>query len=86
MSTAADIALFLNAVALSVISVGESGSLADSEDLMDLAFALETAQRVAAPNAGYGEYSTLEGAITGGELRHNGHLVHLSVFPTGVAA
>mgnify|MGYP001816013909 CR=1 FL=1 len=65
---------------------GGSGSLADTEDLLDLAFALETAERVEAPNLGHGEYSTLEGAITGGELRHNGHLVHLSVFPTGVDA
>ncbi|MGD2122366.1 MAG: hypothetical protein PVJ76_11510 [Gemmatimonadota bacterium] len=62
------------------------GSLADSEDLMALAFALEIAERVAAPSVGHGEYSTLKGPITGGELRHNGHLVHLSVFPTGVEA
>ena len=59
---------------------------AEMEDLQALADALQFAERVAAPNVGYGEYSTLEGTVTGGELRHNGHLVHLSVFPTGAVA
>jgi hypothetical protein len=65
---------------------GGAGSLADTKDLLELAFALETAERVEAPNLGHGEYSTLQGGVSGGELRHNGHLVHLSVFPTGVEA
>ena len=59
---------------------------AEMEDLQALAEALQSAERVAAPNVGHGEYSTLKGTVTGGELRHNGHLVHLSVFPTGAVA
>ena len=59
---------------------------AEEKELMALARALESAARVAAPCPGYGEYSTIHGDVVGGELRHNGHLVHLSVFPNGVAA
>jgi hypothetical protein len=55
-------------------------------EVLALANALEEAERVPAPSTGHGEYSTLQGAVTGGELRHNGHLVHLSVFPAGMAA
>ena len=55
-------------------------------EIQALAQALERANREAAPCPGYGEYSTLHGEVTGGELRHNGHLVHLSVFPAGVQA
>jgi len=64
----------------------EPPSMADADDLLTLAMALEEAERVPSPNVGHGEYATLRGAVTGGELRHNGHLVHLSVFPTGVPA
>jgi hypothetical protein len=60
-------------------------SAADAE-IRALAEALEGAARVTAPCHGHGEYSTIQGQVTGGELRHNGHLVHLSVFPNGVAA
>jgi hypothetical protein len=55
-------------------------------DVHSLAQALEGAERVAAPCPGYGEYNTLRGTVSGGELRHNGQLVHLSVFPNGFAA
>jgi hypothetical protein len=65
---------------------GGSGSRPELDDLMALAGELERAERVAAPSVGHGDYSTLEGGVTGGELTHNGHLVHLSVFPTGAAA
>lgn len=61
-------------------------SPAENTEIQALAQALQGAKRVAAPCPGYGEYSTLHGEISGGELRHNGHLVHLSVFPNGVAA
>jgi hypothetical protein len=64
----------------------ESESPAEGAEIRALAQALEGAARVAAPCPGHGEYCTLHGEITGGELRHNGHLVHLSVFPTGVPA
>ena len=58
----------------------------EEADIQALAMALQCAVRVDAPCPGSGEYSTLHGDVTGGELRHNGHLVHLSVFPNGVAA
>ena len=61
-------------------------SPAEDAELRALARALEGAERVAAPCPGYGQYSTLHGEISGGELRHNGHLVHLSVFPRGIPA
>ncbi len=63
-----------------------SESRAQDTEVRALARALESAERVAAPCHGHGEYSTLHGEVTGGELRHNGHLVHLSVFPNGAAA
>jgi hypothetical protein len=74
---------------LTALAAGEearSESPAEEAEIMALAEALEGAERVAAPCTGHGEYCTLRGEITGGELRHNGHLVHLSVFPNGVAA
>jgi hypothetical protein len=55
-------------------------------EVLALAEALEMAERVPSPTDGQGDYSTLQGAVAGGELRHNGHLVHLSVFPAGLAA
>lgn len=60
--------------------------MAELSELEALARDLEAAERVASPCFGYGEYSMLRGPVTGGELRHNGQLVHLSVFPNGVAA
>ncbi len=74
---------------ITALAAGEkakSESPAEEAEIMALAEALEGAERVAAPCTGHGEYCTLRGEITGGELRHNGHLVHLSVFPNGVAA
>ena len=72
--------------ALAAGEKAESESPADTTEISALAKALEEARRVFAPCPGYGEYSTLHGQVTGGELRHNGHLVHLSVFPNGAAA
>jgi len=72
--------------ALAAGKAGESETPADEGEIASLAMALECAERVPEPCPGYGEYSTLHGQVTGGELRHNGHLVHLSVFPNGVAA
>lgn len=74
---------------LTALSAGENGGMetrAEEPELLALAQNLEEAERVAAPCFGRGEYSILRGRVTGGELRHNGHLVHLSVFPTGTAA
>jgi hypothetical protein len=70
-------------------SAGTNGGfdpLAEEADLQALALALQEAIRMDAPCPGRGEYSTLHGEVSGGELRHNGHLVHLSVFPAGTAA
>lgn len=64
----------------------EAEAPAEVAEIQALAQDLEQAIRVEAPSPGSGEYSILLGAVTGGELRHNGHLVHLSVFPNGVAA
>jgi len=72
--------------ALAAGKKAKSESPAEDAEIKALAMALEGAVRVAAPCPGRGEYCTLHGEITGGELRHNGHLVHLSVFPHGVAA
>jgi hypothetical protein len=63
-----------------------SDGMAELCELEALARDLEAAERVASPCFGHGEYSTLRGHVTGGELRHNGQLVHLSVFPNGAAA
>jgi len=79
----------LSGYLLTALAAGEkaqSESPADEGEIAALARALECAERVFAPCPGHGEYSTLHGQVTGGELRHNGHLVHLSVFPNGVAA
>jgi len=70
-------------------AAAEGGDLqpsANGEEVQALALALEGAERVAVPCPGHGEYAMLRGTVAGGELRHNGHLVHLSVFPAGAAA
>ena len=59
---------------------------AEQDDVECLAWALEVAQRHPTPYVGHGEYTVLDGLVAGGELRHNGNLVHLSVFPRGVEA
>lgn len=59
---------------------------ADLHELQTLAMALENATRETAPCHGSGDYSILCGEVVGRELRHNGHLVHLTVNPNGVAA
>lgn len=74
---------------LTALTSGERGKLespAEGGEMQALARALECAHREAAPCPGHGEYTTLHGEVTGGELRHNGHLVHLSVCPNGAAA
>lgn len=74
---------------ITTLAAGEEAkaeSQAEATEIQALARDLERAIRVEAPCPGSGEYSILLGAVTGGELRHNGHLVHLSVFPAGVAA
>lgn len=74
---------------ISALTSGEKGVLelpAEEAEMQALAGALERAHRETAPCPGHGEYMTIHGEVTGGELRHNGHLVHLSVCPNGVAA
>jgi hypothetical protein len=74
---------------LTVLTSGEKGELespAEEAEMQALARALEGAHREAAPCPGNGEYTTIHGEVAGGELRHNGHLVHLSVCPNGAAA
>jgi hypothetical protein len=74
---------------VTVLAAGKRPTLdqpAREPELKALAKALQDAQRVAAPCPGRGRYSTLHGEVTGGELTHNGHLVHLSVFPNGTVA
>jgi hypothetical protein len=61
-------------------------SPAAETEILALTRALENASREAVPCPGRGEYSTIQGEVMGGELRHNGHLVHLSVCPKGVSA
>lgn len=74
---------------LTALTSGETGKLespAEEAEMQAMARALEGAHREAAPCPGHGEYTTIHGEVTGGELRHNGHLVHLSVCPNGAAA
>jgi hypothetical protein len=51
-----------------------------------LAGALEIAERIPSNTPGRGKYRVLRGPVWGGELSHEGHLIHLSVFPAGVEA
>jgi hypothetical protein len=74
---------------LTSLTSGEKGRLespAEEAEIQALARALENARRESAPCPGHGEYTTIHGEVAGGELRHNGHLVHLAVCPNGVAA
>lgn len=74
---------------LTAMTSGEKGKLespAEEGEMKAMAMALERAHREAAPCPGHGEYTTIHGEVTGGELRHNGHLVHLSICPNGAAA
>jgi hypothetical protein len=74
---------------ITALTSGEKGKMespAEEAEMQALAMALEGAHREAAPCPGHGEYATIHGDVTGGELRHNGHLVHLSVCPNGAAA
>ena len=74
---------------ISALTSGEKGELespAEEAEMQALARALESAQRETAPCPGHGEYTTIHGELAGGELRHNGHLVHLAVCPNGSAA
>ncbi len=74
---------------ITVLAAGRMTKLespAEESEIRALAQALQGAERLAAPCPGHGEYRTLHGEIAAGELSHNGHLVHLSVFPNGAAA
>jgi len=57
----------------------------DSE-VCAVAGALENAERIPSNTPGRGRYRVLKGPVRGGELSHEGRLVHLSVFPAGVEA
>ena len=48
--------------------------------------ATERADRVGAKKVGLGDYLSLTGPVSGGELIHQGHWVHLSVRPALVGA
>ena len=51
---------------------------AEAQNMVD---AIEDADRVATKRMGLGEYWSLGGLVSGGELIYEGHLVHLSVRP-----
>jgi hypothetical protein len=55
-------------------------------DVCALAGALENAERIPSDTPGRGRYRVLRGSVRGGELSHEGRLIHLSVFPAGVEA
>jgi hypothetical protein len=59
---------------------------ANQGEVEALAWAMECAERLATPYAGQGEYCLIRGDVLGGELRHNGNLVHLSLFAKGAQA
>ncbi len=43
---------------------------------------MRSARRTPSESVGSGEYRILDGPVLGGELVENGHLVHLSAFPS----
>jgi hypothetical protein len=66
---------------------GGARERADHEtDVCALAGALENAERIPSNTPGRGRYRVLRGSVRGGELSHEGRLIHLSVFPAGVEA
>jgi len=66
------------------VSAGDGSALkAEAQNTLD---ALENADRVATQKVGLGDYWSLSGPVSGGELIHQGHLVHLSVRPAPVRA
>ncbi len=62
------------------------GSPTHDSEVCALAGALESAERIPSNTPGRGRYRVLKGPVRGGELSHEGRLVHLSVFPAGVGA
>jgi hypothetical protein len=56
---------------------------AEAQNLVE---GLGAADRVATKRVGIGDYWSLRGPVSGGELIYEGHLVHLTVRPTPVAA
>lgn len=63
------------------------GSLGNPEPEAErIVEAVENAERVATKRVGLGAYWSLSGPVFGGELIHDGNLVHLSVHPAPVAA
>lgn len=64
------------------LSPGDPSVLkAEAQNTLD---ALETADRVTTKKIGLGDYCSLSGPVSGGELIYRGHLVHLSVRPAPV--
>jgi hypothetical protein len=60
-------------------STGDPRALeAEAQNLVE---SLEAADRVATKRVGLGDHRSLSGSVSGGELIHQGHLVHLSVRP-----
>jgi hypothetical protein len=55
---------------------------AEETDAAKVLESLEVADRVRADGIGLGDYWELEGPVRGGELIHDGHLIHLSVTPS----
>jgi hypothetical protein len=53
----------------------------DEPEAIAFATALEEARRIPTQTVGLGTYSVFRGLVRGGELLHDHHLVHLSVFP-----
>jgi hypothetical protein len=72
--------------ALAISDCGQVESPANQDELEALAWAMECAERLATPYRGQGEYCLIRGDVLGGELRHNGNLVHLSLFAKGAQA
>ena len=66
------------------VSAGDPTALeAEAQNTLD---ALENADRVATQRIGLGDFWSLSGPVSGGELIYQGHLVHLSVRPAPVGA
>lgn len=67
----------------SVTDGNPAGLEAQAQEIVDF---IEEADRKAAERVGIGEYWSLHGPVSGGELLHQGHLVHLSVQPVPIGS
>jgi hypothetical protein len=72
--------------ALGSDEAGESEATVLEDDAQKFVDAIELADRADAKRIGVGDYWLLTGPAYGGELIHQGHLVHVSVAPTAVGA